>query len=189
MQYPLITIVVAVFFSALVVPHHQVVYNEEKRFGGKLMDYNIELTEKPSQPVLSVHIKTGVDNLPRELGRAYGTVIHYLNEIGKKPLDVAFAAYYNTDMDNLEIDAGFVVSEPLSGKGEVKAGEIPGGKQLSCLHKGPYKDCDKAYNAMMQYVEENGYEPTGVSYEFYYNSPDEVPESELLTKIMFPLKG
>ncbi len=153
------------------------------------MDYNIELTEQPSQPVLSIHIKTAVDNLPRELGKAYGAVIQYLNEIGQSPLDTVFTAYYNMDMDNLEIEAGFPVSEPLPGKGEIKAGEIPGGKQLSCLYKGPYKDCDKAYNAMMKCVEENGYMPTGVSYEFYFNSPDEVPESELLTKIMFPLKG
>ena len=153
------------------------------------MDYNIELTDQPPQPVLAVQIKTGVDNLPQELGKAYGAVIQYLNEIGKKPLDAAFAAYYNMDMDNLEVEAGFVVREPLPGKGEIKANEIPGGKQLSCLYKGSYKDCDKAYNAMMKSVEENGYMATGVSYEFYLNSPDEVPESELLTKIMFPLKG
>jgi hypothetical protein len=30
--------------------------------------------------------------------------------------------------------------------------------------------------------------PAGVVYEYYYNSPMEVPESELLTKIEFVLK-
>jgi len=47
---------------------------------------------------------------------------------------------------------------------------------------------EPVYNAMMQWINENGHMPTGVSYEFYYNSPAEVQESELLTKIVFPLK-
>ncbi|RYD03611.1 hypothetical protein N752_18735 [Desulforamulus aquiferis] len=47
---------------------------------------------------------------------------------------------------------------------------------------------EPVYNAMMQWINENGYAPTGVAYEFYYNSPMEVPESELLTKVVFPIK-
>ncbi|MEW6623889.1 MAG: GyrI-like domain-containing protein [Bacillota bacterium] len=43
-------------------------------------------------------------------------------------------------------------------------------------------------NAMMQWINEHGYTPTGVAYEFYYNSPDQVPERLVLTKIVFPLK-
>jgi len=40
----------------------------------------------------------------------------------------------------------------------------------------------------MQWISEIGHTPTGVAYEFYYNAPGEVPESELLTKIVFPLE-
>jgi len=47
---------------------------------------------------------------------------------------------------------------------------------------------DIPYNAMMEWLEKNKYEATGVAYEFYYNSPMDVPESELLTKIVFPVK-
>jgi len=45
-----------------------------------------------------------------------------------------------------------------------------------------------AYNEMTDWMQKNQCIPTGVAYEFYLNSPEEVPESELLTKIMFPLK-
>ena len=37
-------------------------------------------------------------------------------------------------------------------------------------------------------MSEKGYKPKGVYYEYYYNSPDEVPESELLTRIVMPVK-
>ena len=152
------------------------------------MDYKFELSDHLSQPVLSIHTKTPVSNLPQELGKAYGALIQYLNEIGEQPSGPAFAAYYNMDMENLDVEMGFPVAKPLVGKGEIKAGEIPAGRQVSYVHKGPYNQMEPVYNAMMQWIEENGQTPTGVSYEFYYNSPLEVAESELLTKIVFPLK-
>ncbi|MDH7578975.1 MAG: GyrI-like domain-containing protein [Bacillota bacterium] len=152
------------------------------------MDYNFEVSEQPAQPVLSVRTTTAVADLPRKLGQAYGAIINYLNELGEKPLEAAFAAYYNMDMENLDVEMGFPVAKPLAGRGEIKAGEIPAGKQVSCLYKGPYNEMGPVYNAMMQWIKENGYTPTGVAYEFYYNSPADVPESELLTKVVFPLK-
>jgi effector-binding domain-containing protein len=82
---------------------------------------------------------------------------------------------------------GFPVSGPIPGKGEISQGEIPAGKQVSYLYKGPYQGMEPVYDAMIQWIKDNGYTPTGVSYEFYYNSPEEVPENELLTKIVFPL--
>ncbi|MFY9541420.1 MAG: GyrI-like domain-containing protein [Dethiobacteria bacterium] len=111
-----------------------------------------------------------------------------MDELGEKPVEAAFAGYYNMDMQNMEVEIGFVMTKHLPGKGEIKAGEIPAGRQLSYLFKGPYKEVTPVYNAMMKWVQENGCTPTGVAYEFYYNSPQEVPESELLTKIIFPLK-
>lgn len=152
------------------------------------MNYKFELTDQPAQPVLSIRTRTAVGNLPQELGKAYGAIIQYLNEIGEKPSEAAFAGYYNMDMENLDVEMGFTVAKPLAGKGEIQASEIPAGKQVSCFYKGPYSQMEPVYNDMMQWINENGHTPTGVSYEFYYNSPMDVPESELLTKIVFPLK-
>ncbi|GBF35750.1 transcription activator effector binding [Desulfocucumis palustris] len=152
------------------------------------MDYKFELTEEPAQPVLSTRTRTPVGNLPQELGKAYGAIIQYLNEIGEKPLEMAFAAYYNMDMEDLDVEMGFPVARPLAGKGEIKSSQIPAGKRVSCMYKGPYSLMEPVYNAMMRWINENGHAPVGVAYEFYYNSPMEVPESELLTKIVFPLK-
>ena len=152
------------------------------------MDYKFELTEQPSQPVLSMRTRTAVGNLPQELGRAYQAIIAYLDEIGEKPSGPAFAAYYNMDMENLDVEMGFLVAKPIDAKSEIKTSEIAAGKQVSYLYKGPYNGMEPVYNAMMQWINENGCTPTGVAYEFYYNSPLEVPESELLTKIVFPLR-
>ena len=152
------------------------------------MEYQFELTEQAAQPTLAVRTRTAVGNLPRELGKAYNAILAHLNELGEQASNAAFAAYYNMDMENLDVEMGFPVAKPLAGKGEIIAGEIPAGKQASYMYKGPYQAMEPVYEAFNRWMTENGHTPTGVCYEFYYNSPMDVPESELLTKIVFPLK-
>lgn len=152
------------------------------------MDYNFEVSEQGVQPVLSVRTRTSVGNLPQELGKAYTSIIAYLSEIGEQPADAAFAAYYNMDMEDLDVEMGFPVTRVITGKEEIKPGEIPAGKRVSAMHKGPYMEMEPLYNAMTEWMNTNGHIPLGICYEFYYNSPMEVPEAELLTKVVFLVK-
>jgi effector-binding domain-containing protein len=152
------------------------------------MGYKIELNEQGAQPVLSIRKTTAVESLPQEIGKAYGSIIQYLNEIGEQPTEAPFTAYYNLDMEHLDVEMGFPVSKQLTGRGEIKASEIPSGKYAVCMYKGPYAEMVPAYDAMNQWIGETGLAALGTSYEIYYNSPAEVPDSELLTKIMLPVK-
>ncbi len=114
--------------------------------------------------------------------------MRYMEEIDEEPVGMPFVAYYNLDMEELDVEMGFPVSKHVEGKGHIKASEIPASKKVAYLHKGPYEESAEAYAAMAKWIEEQGYIPTGVAYEYYYNAPDEVSESELLTKIVLPLK-
>lgn len=153
-----------------------------------MMNYNIELKEQAAQPVLSIRKTTSVGELPQEIGKAYCSIAQHLNEIGEQPAEAPFTAYYNLDMEHLDVEMGFPVSKQLAGGGEIKAGIIPAGKYAECMYKGPYSEMVPAYDAMNRWISEKGLAATGISYEIYYNSPEEVPESELLTKIMLPVK-
>ena len=148
----------------------------------------IELTEQKVQPVLSIRTRTTMEELPDLIGRSYYKIMDYLKELGEEAVGAPFTAYYNLDMQDLDVEMGFPVAKPLPGKGEILSGEIPGGKVVSSMHKGPYKEMKKPYTEMAKWISENGYEPTGVAYEYYYNSPEDVPESELLTRIVMPVK-
>jgi effector-binding domain-containing protein len=165
-----------------------IIHLYKKSQGGVMMNYNIELKEKAAQPVLSIRKITAMGNLPQEIGTAYGSIMQYLNELGEQPAEAPYTAYYNLDMEHLDVEMGFPVSKQLAVKGEIKAGEIPSGKYAECMYKGPYAEMVPVYEAINKWIAENGFEATGVSYEVYYNSPAEVRESELLTKIMLPLK-
>jgi effector-binding domain-containing protein len=152
------------------------------------MDFKCEIKEQAAQPALSIRARTPINGLPELLGQSYGKIAEYLAELGEQPAGAAFTAYYNMDMQDLDVEIGFPVASPLSGKEDIQSGEVPGGKLASALHLGPYKDIAPAYEALTQFAMEAGYEPTGVSYEFYLNDPEETTPDQLQTQIIFPLK-
>ncbi len=152
------------------------------------MIFKIELSIQQAQPALFIRTRTSAENLPKVIGESFGKVIKYLNEIGEQPADAPYTAYYNLDMQDLDIEIGFPVANLLPEKDEIKSGEIPKGKYLSCMYKGAYSQMDQPYNEMIQWIEDEGHEQKGVYYEYYFNSPHDVPESELLTKIVMALK-
>lgn len=152
------------------------------------MSFQFEFEVKESQPVVSIRTRCAVQDLPQVLGSAYGSIMQYLGEIGTAPAGAPFVGYFNMDMQDLDIEVGFPVTEPVTGNGEVKPGEIPAGPQVACMHIGPYSQCEPAYNALMDWIPANGHTSTGVYYEYYLNNPVDTPESELLTKIVAMLK-
>lgn len=152
------------------------------------MNYKYELLDLPAQPVISIRTRTNAADLKEILGSLYMSIIQYMDEIGEQPSGPPFVVYYNMDMNDLDIEAGFPVSRTLSDRGQIKMGNIPAGRQVSCVHTGPYSTMEPAYYGLMKYAEDNGYTLLGISYEFYLNDPNITSENELQTKINFPLK-
>ena len=152
------------------------------------MAYECDVKEQSSQPTLAIRTRTSVGELSQVLGQAYGSIAHYVGELGGQFAGPPYVAYYNDDMEDLDIEIGLPVARELPARGEIKARETPGGRVATCVHVGPYSDIEPAYEALARWVDENGYEPSGVAYEFYLNDPEETPPEELMTEIMFPLK-
>ena len=132
------------------------------------MILDLKLEEQTAQPVLCIRTKTSIEKLPAAIGEGYGRIVKYMND--------------------LDVEMGFPVAEIFPDKDGIKARQIPQGKVVSCMYKGAYAEMEEPYKEIMKWIEDNGQVPTGVYYEYYFNSPQEVPESELLTRIVIPLK-
>lgn len=150
--------------------------------------YSCEILDQPAQPVLSIRGRTSVQDLPRFLGETYDKIVQYLGRLGEAPAGPPFCGYFNMDMQNLEVEAGFPVARALPGEGEIQFCELPAGKAAVGQLIGPYTLLNQAYEALTQFVNFQGYEPTGEAYEFYLNDSQYVPPEELSTRIVFPLK-
>lgn len=153
------------------------------------MPYTCEIIEQAEQTVASIRMRTPVQDLPKVLGQACGAIAQYLGEQGVKPAGPPFAAYYNMDMQDLDVEAGFPVAQSLEGKDNIQSGQLPACRAATCVHVGPYKDIEPAYNALIAWIKENNLETIGIVYEFYLNDPQTTPPDKLMTKIIMPLKA
>lgn len=152
------------------------------------MEYRCELLDRPAQPTLVVRTRAPAQSLPQVVGQAYGAIMQYATQLGIQPSGAPFVAYYNMDLEDLDMEIGFPFAQKPTGKGDVLAGEIPGGIAAACLHIGPYNQLGAAYEALQKWMQANGYVPSGVAYEFYLNDPQATPPAELQTQLVFPLK-
>lgn len=152
------------------------------------MSHNCEVEEKKVQHALSIRKIASAQSLPQALGEAYMRIMQYMGELGENPVGAPYTAYFNMDMQNLEVEIGFPVATKLPEKGDIKPREIPAGKYASYIHTGPYNEIEPAYNTLTKWVDDNGYKPSGIAYEFYLNDPDKTPPNKLQTKIQFLLK-
>lgn len=148
---------------------------------------DIALIYQNLQPALTIRTRTKVQELPSLIGESYGRLAAYLNELGELMADVPFVAYHNMDMQDLDVEIGFPVARPLSGKDGIQPSSIPAGRAVICMYRGAYAEMEPLYNEIAQWIAEQGLEASGTVYEYYYNGPG-FPESELLTKIVMRLK-
>ncbi|WP_225370481.1 GyrI-like domain-containing protein [Methanobrevibacter arboriphilus] len=121
------------------------------------------------------------------IGETYEKIEEYLKEIGEYPEDIPFVRYFNMDMENLKVEIGFPVYKELPGKDDIEFSYIEEMKAVYSLYQGPYQEMGETYDEIMMWIEDNGMKPTGIFLESYYNSPKDVSEDKLLTRILMPL--
>ncbi|WP_091688650.1 GyrI-like domain-containing protein [Methanococcoides vulcani] len=87
--------------------------------------------------------------------------------------------------------ADIEVAIPIANRVEdteiVKCYELPGGKMVKTIHKGPYEECGPTYQELFAWIAEKGLNITGPTREVYLNDPAEVPPEEILTEIYAPV--
>lgn len=151
------------------------------------MNYQCEIVERPPQTTLSVRSRIPMQELPQFFAQAYTAIIQYLEELEQQPAGPPYAVYHNIDVQNLDVEAGFLVSRPFAGRGDIRAGQLPGGQAASCVHTGPYDQIAPAYEALVQYIQALGRTASGIAYEIYLNDPKQTLPHQLQTQIVLPL--
>ena len=152
---------------------------------------NIEIINKEAEIAVAMK-KEAVrfDNMGGIMGEIYQKLWAYLAQQGKQLAGAPYCKYTNGSEDYMQwdIELGLPVSEPLPEQDGIYMSKTCEGKAICATHKGAYKDIEKTYAPMMEYLAANILESTGIYYDYYLNDPSDTPESELLTKVVFPLK-
>lgn len=152
------------------------------------MKYGVKKVDSKAQPVAYMRKRCDVAEMPRIIGESYSRIMGFLVEEGEQPAGMPYTAYYNMDMKDLDVEMGFPTIRLLDSKGDVMCRTITEGLQAELMHEGPYSSMSASYIELDKWMQDNGYERCGPAYEYYFNSPQEVEEAELLTKIVIPIR-
>lgn len=153
---------------------------------------DVSVVEVPAQTVLGVKRIGHYSDIPTALGDLVGYAVSKDAALVGAPI----ALMYETGKEAVEkadaegtavVDVAFPIAEPVEVSGEFKVYELPGGTMARIVHKGPYEECEEAYNAVFAWISGNGKRIVGPIREVYPNDPRAVAPEDILMEIYVPI--
>lgn len=164
------------------------IIESEKEARNAMKETSFEVLEKDLEPVMVAGIR--MRGRYEECGKGFA-------ELGKrvgrficgKPL----CLYH--DGEHREEDADFEPSFPVRRSVQadgINVRELPGGRFVSLLHRGPYKELGRSYARALRYARERGYEVELPTREVYLKGPGMIFRGnprKYLTEILLPIRS
>jgi AraC family transcriptional regulator len=149
---------------------------------------SIERRELTAQPFLFVRAKVARSEISKAIGEGLGKAFPYAMQAGLPIAGRPTARYFSTGPGLFDMHVGVPVGAPATGKGDVEAGELPGGPAAVAVHAGSYESLSDTFAAMERWMEANGYRPGGAPWESYVTDPGEVADvNDWRTEVYWPL--
>jgi effector-binding domain-containing protein len=138
-----------------------------------------DIVVKHTQPIrIAEAVGTAVGFGNESLGPVFAQllpeVVGELGRAGVRP-GIAVAHYEEYAEDgSVVVHAGFEIGEQtFAGAGKVNAVELPVERVASVVHRGSMENIVPTYEALVQWIEDSGYQMTGRSRELYHEWHDE----------------
>ena len=149
------------------------------------MEIEVKMVEE--KQVAYISHKGPYDALPELFGEVVGWVMSKGLQITGPPFGIYYNSPEEVPPEELMYEVGIPFVAEAQEEGRIKIKKIPAQQVLSAIHKGPYDQVGAVFAALFEYAMKNDYEIVGAPTEIYLNDPMEVPESELLTEVQFPV--
>jgi effector-binding domain-containing protein len=150
-------------------------------------NYNVVLKETPRQTIASIW-----DTIPAygDVGKLYGELFPTLGRRFVRFAGPPLSIYHDPEYKQTDVDVEAAV--PVQGKpkevGRIKVRELEPGTVASTVHKGPFEGIGGAYDAVMKWVEANGYRASGPAREVYIKSMGQAKSPEdYVTEVQIPV--
>lgn len=90
---------------------------------------------------------------------------------------------------DVDLEALMPLTQEVPGSGNVKVYRLEGETMAAAIHSGPYEKLFSAYESLMKWMEENGYELCAPNRELYIVGYDQTQDPEkFVTEIQIPVK-
>jgi DNA-binding transcriptional MerR regulator/effector-binding domain-containing protein len=158
---------------------------KEERMFAQTASHSIEV--KQLDPLLIAAIR--IHGRYSDCGTAFGRIARHFGRYLAGP---PFLLHYDTEYH--ETDANFDACFPIRQRKHVEGIEIrdlPGGRCVSLVHKGPYDEMGRSYAKAFDYLNEHGYEVEMPTREVYLKGPGMIFKGNpkrYLTEIQIPIR-
>jgi AraC family transcriptional regulator len=162
----------------------------------------LEFTEAGVPPVLAAQVPgscEGIPDLPPAIGKAFGTLIGFIQRHGLAPSGPPRVLYTSCPPAPLEFRVLIPVSAPPAGPSEDTSAiveTVAGGTAYRFTHRGPYHNLAQTYDRITEFLKSRGWMETDADWlmympmwEEYLNDPTTTPEADLLTHIYLPARS
>jgi effector-binding domain-containing protein len=154
---------------------------------GKMPDFHIVIKKVKPQKVLSIRRVLASYSRISELFNAIGP---YLGQVHAPVKGAPFAIYHDHEFKegDVDVELAFPLWKDVKATGEFKSYELPGYDVVATLvYKGPFEGISEPYNALMKWVEANGYHIAGPNREVYMSDPAKTKPEDYVTEIQMPV--
>ncbi len=157
---------------------------------GNMPEYDVVI--KKQEPIRAAVLRGIVPNY-QSVYQLFDGVMGELARHNLAPMGAPLCLYYDEEYKEHDVDAEAAIplaSGDLPAGGEVSVRELPGYEMVASLVRpGPYDDFTPAYQALMGWIERNGYRIAGPNREIYLRGPEAGgPPEAYLTEILFPVE-
>ncbi|WP_019499084.1 MerR family transcriptional regulator [Pseudanabaena sp. PCC 6802] len=151
---------------------------------------NYDVIIKKVEPIWVVSIR---EMLPSyyAIGSLYDELEQFLRSAGVKKWGYSLGIWHDPGYKESEVDseAAIAIDAPIAGSDRIKVYELPGcDLAASLVHHGSYKGFREAYQNLISWIENNGYQIIGANREIYLESGPDPDNESYVTEIMFPVQ-
>lgn len=151
---------------------------------------NYEIALKKVEPQRVAAVRDVVPTYP-DIGRLYGEIFAYIGRAASAGA-ISAAVWHDEGVQERDIDAEAVIflKTPVPGSQRVKVYELPAATVASVVHHGAYQTLHQAYDAILKWIDANGYKIVAAPREIYLYCPEPVKQDDesYVTEIQFPVE-
>ena len=153
---------------------------------GKMPEYDVVLkTVEPALVAGRRIVVTENDDHPVGLPEAFGEVCNYVEANGKQTGPCIAVWYTPVDATEEDVEAAYPIERVIAETDRIKVHKLPSERVASVLFKGEMKDFDQGYEAILKWIEANGYTAGGPFREVYHDFTD---MADVAIEIQFPVE-
>ncbi len=156
---------------------------------GKMPDYDVIVKRVEPVRVAGIRDEGNSETIGAISGRLFGEVAAFVQRTSAGFGGPPMMLYgYANECPEWQIEAVMPVSRAVPGDGRVEVRELPGVEMMACtVHRGEFDTLGQAYQAVMGWIEANGYRICGESREVYLQFDADAPVHNV-TELQFPIE-